>query len=151
MSHFILQSYRRRLSRWRDEGRERASELMLIATIRTHTGIHSMRRMSDWARNQFRTNQSLWGRWRRMLYLRYVRDMEIRPIVVTARRLDRIREWKPCKLEQLLLLYGAATSSIVPVSHITLIRASLNSGKPFQIEFFQRDYNNDINCLIIIN
>lgn len=71
--HFtIIQTEAVSLKRWR-EGRERASELMLIATIRTHAGVHSIRRMSDWARNQFRTNQSLWGRWRRMYVVFTVR------------------------------------------------------------------------------
>lgn len=66
--HFtIMQAEAVSLKRWRGGGgraREGTSELMLIATIRTYTGVHSMPCMSDWARNQFRTNQSWWGRWR---------------------------------------------------------------------------------------
>lgn len=152
MSHFILQSYRRRLSRWRDDaGREGAG-----------VGINAY---CDDTYTYGRTYTQYTYVWLLetnfepikvcevvddvcMLYLRHVRDMEIQPLWLQRADLITSGRWKPCKLEQLLLLYGAATPSIVPVSHITLIiRASLNSNRS-KFNIFKQ-INNDIDTLSI--
>lgn len=101
MSHFILQSCARTRRRAaRDAGINTYCDGMYIYGART-----MQRRVSDWARNQFRTNQSRCGCTYGRGYLRHVKDTgNTLAGSIVARSRARSHFGKPCKLGQLSLL-----------------------------------------------